>query len=527
MYLRDVETKIGKGAGRGAGVFVAAALAAGAMALFFVYRARSAAALNEDAFISFRYARNFLAGEGLVFNTSAERVEGITNLLWTLLIAAASGLSGVSLPDVATSLGIFFGAATVGVAFAWCYGEVSEACRRRPLAVCGGVAAAALLCLAPGFAFYSASGLEIAFFALLLTGGLFALCRGVSWGAVAAGSVLLGLAAITRPEGVLALFIGALACALVPKAAPLSERFARLLAAGLPGAAIVGAVTVWRLYYYGSHLPNTAYAKAGGMEVVERWGIPYLIEAAQGSWFILAWLVALAGAALDRSFSRRALAGLAIVPVWCAYVVYVGGDYMEFHRLLVPLLPVVFVLAVAGFSRLLAALPEDAVGYSASRRALVSMILAAAFAFPLLAGLPDQLEREQTRQEERQRDNERRQEIAAWFRENDPNAVLARNGVGVVGYYTEIEIVDMLGLNDEHIARHGDKHPRAIPGHQSSDAEYVLAREPDYIMPADTWPDSAFPGDRELTELPQLQENYELVELEVESGRDVAMFRRK
>ncbi|CAN5650269.1 MAG: hypothetical protein M3494_08935 [Actinomycetota bacterium] len=96
MDARDIDTKVGKDAGRGIGVFVAA----GAMALFFVYRARYAAVLNEDAFVPFRYARSPLAGDGLVFNPGGERVEGITNLLWTLALAGASGASGMPLPEV-------------------------------------------------------------------------------------------------------------------------------------------------------------------------------------------------------------------------------------------------------------------------------------------------------------------------------------------------------------------------------------------------------------------------------------------
>ena len=40
----------------------------------------------DDAFISFRYAQNFLQGHGLVYNPG-ERVEGYTNFLWVLLVA--------------------------------------------------------------------------------------------------------------------------------------------------------------------------------------------------------------------------------------------------------------------------------------------------------------------------------------------------------------------------------------------------------------------------------------------------------
>ena len=47
----------------------------------------------DDAFISFEYARNLAEGNGLVFN-DGERVEGFSNLLWTLLLAAVHRVGG-------------------------------------------------------------------------------------------------------------------------------------------------------------------------------------------------------------------------------------------------------------------------------------------------------------------------------------------------------------------------------------------------------------------------------------------------
>src|SRR5262245_63366246 len=61
-------------------VIALAALAAQVVALDYVV---------DDAFISMRYARNLVDGHGLVYNLDGERVEGYTNLLWTLLLAAA------------------------------------------------------------------------------------------------------------------------------------------------------------------------------------------------------------------------------------------------------------------------------------------------------------------------------------------------------------------------------------------------------------------------------------------------------
>ena len=61
---------------------------------------------TDDAFISFRYARNLSEGLGLVFN-AGERVEGYTNFLWTLWTAAGLSL-GFEAETWANVWGILF-----------------------------------------------------------------------------------------------------------------------------------------------------------------------------------------------------------------------------------------------------------------------------------------------------------------------------------------------------------------------------------------------------------------------------------
>ena len=67
--------------------------------------------LTDDAFISFRYARNLSDGFGLVFNPGHERVEGYTNFLWVLILA---GLNSLGLAPQYASLAVGF-AATVTI----------------------------------------------------------------------------------------------------------------------------------------------------------------------------------------------------------------------------------------------------------------------------------------------------------------------------------------------------------------------------------------------------------------------------
>src|SRR5512143_1281620 len=58
--------------------------------------------LTDDAFISFRYARHLAMGQGLVFNPGGERVEGYSNFLWVLILAALNRV-GVA-PETSSQL---------------------------------------------------------------------------------------------------------------------------------------------------------------------------------------------------------------------------------------------------------------------------------------------------------------------------------------------------------------------------------------------------------------------------------------
>src|SRR3989442_15928728 len=69
----------------GAGSRVFLALAAVVVLTGIVHASRLAWA-TDDAYISFRYARNLVRGLGLVYN-AGERVEGYSNFLWTLWCA--------------------------------------------------------------------------------------------------------------------------------------------------------------------------------------------------------------------------------------------------------------------------------------------------------------------------------------------------------------------------------------------------------------------------------------------------------
>src|SRR5262245_14911733 len=69
----------------GAGYWLAGAIALLFTAIALKYAFDYHFNAVDDAFISFRYARNLANGNGLVFNPG-ERVEGYTNFLWTVVL---------------------------------------------------------------------------------------------------------------------------------------------------------------------------------------------------------------------------------------------------------------------------------------------------------------------------------------------------------------------------------------------------------------------------------------------------------
>ncbi len=155
--------------------------------------------LTDDAFISFRYARNLLEGHGLAFNPG-ERVEGYTNFLWVLELAAIWGALGIRPEHAAPWLSVGFTAGTLAVMLWWA--ARMPGLRHRGLAAW---MALGLVCGSATFAVWtSGGGLETRQFTFFVLGAVVCLSLYRSSGrGLLAASLSLALAVLTRPEGVL------------------------------------------------------------------------------------------------------------------------------------------------------------------------------------------------------------------------------------------------------------------------------------------------------------------------------------
>ena len=278
----------------------------------------------DDAFISYRYARNLANGLGLVYN-AGERVEGYSNFLWTLLLAGAAWLNADPV-WISQALGIAAFAATLGL-LAWTSGRLTRAraIARVPLA-------AALLALHYHALEFATGGLETALFAWLVTAVTVSAIAAKTPLAHARTTALAVLAALCRPDGALLLAVAA----VPPLLDAIAKRSVRgLVYAALPVVFVYLPYLGWKLAYYGDLLPNTFYAKAAGVATYSR-GLAYLASYfAKYPWLALGIAGPAAVLAFARGSARAPAYLLAVCALYLWFVARVGGDFM-FARFCIP-----------------------------------------------------------------------------------------------------------------------------------------------------------------------------------------------
>lgn len=283
--------------------------------------------VSEDAHITLRTIDNFWHGYGLRWNI-LERVQTYTHPLWMLILGAAYGVTRES-AFTAIVLGL---ACTAGLV--WLIVKALP-----PTRAC---LAIALLISSRAFVDYSTSGLENPLAHVLLAGFWFLSLRETP--SAMAMAVLASLIGLTRLD-LLVLVLPPLLFAAWPL--PWRARARAFVVFALPLAA-------WHLFsliYYGFLFPNTAYAKlATGLptETMVRQGLQYL----HASWPLdpVTPIVLAAGIVMAlvpwRSRPPTFACGLGLL-AYVAYVVRVGGDYMNGRLLTAPLLGAVLMIAAA------------------------------------------------------------------------------------------------------------------------------------------------------------------------------------
>ena len=172
--------------------------------IFAIYKAFIQHWVCDDAFISFRYAKNLTDGLGLVYN-AREFVEGYTNFLWTIFLSVGMFFH-LDPIHVSAGLGILFYFLTLFVLYKTGTTAYEIRAGKRYKSFYFPIAFAGFALHSHGQIF-ATGGLETSLFSfLLLAGTVFLLLsnRGLH---LLTGFFLLVLAIMTRPDGALDILI--------------------------------------------------------------------------------------------------------------------------------------------------------------------------------------------------------------------------------------------------------------------------------------------------------------------------------
>ena len=437
---------------------------------------------TDDAYITFRYARNLAEGWGPRFNVGAHApIEGYSNFLWMLLCA---GFERVGLDPARWANRI---STLIGLAFLW---QVHDHLRNRlRLSSAFTLTGLALCALHPPLAVYSSSGLETLAFATLLFGLYRSLSRDpeeiVPWITALWG---IGVTLI-RVEGIFwvgGLFLLSLAGTRWPSRRQLAK------AAGLV-VAVYGAYWVWRYDYYGHPFSNTVQAKIEfSWERIVR-GYDYVMVQVLTQ-VNLGILLGAGGFSLFGVHRKTALFHAAVVACCFGYAILVGGDFMAFGRFLLPAWPFVVSLGSLGMA-------EACRRGTPSSRVGVSLLAGAA----VICGLLPAVDRFVVPYDLRQWFHFRHQahvfvdEHDQWIRTRDltqekvelgkalrlgapPTDRLVLGSIGAVSYHSRLFVFDRNGLVTA--IRHPGGGRLGSPGHDRTvPHSYFLTEGPDVVFP--------------------------------------------
>jgi len=276
----------------------------------------------DDAYITFRHSVNLANHGQLVFNLG-ERVEGMTNLLWALILA---GVALLGMPVEGASVWLSLGCMLyAGIRLV----QLGVVLGTTPWA---GVIAALVLILNPSFVGSATSGMEGGLFSALLVEAVYQFACSHPRRALIAAS----LAFLTRPEAVV--FAGLLLCFVLFESKSFRKGLPYVLYVAIPAL----GVTAFRWLYYDSLVPNTVIAKSFGLSKLQ-WFLEPMMAYFRGFFVSAPYLAIIALAAAfwvlrdgrrDGKSSRVALLSLGTLLFSYVVVIRNAGDWMPHYRLL-------------------------------------------------------------------------------------------------------------------------------------------------------------------------------------------------
>lgn len=511
----------------------------------------------DDSYITFRYARNLLAGEGFVYNIG-QPVQGTTTPLYTFLMAGIGLLTGgaeANFPLNALVLNALADAATCTLLIRL---------GRRAGAEWPGLAAALAWAVAPFSVTFAIGGLETSVYVLLLTG----LALAYAEQRRALTGLLGALAILTRPDAVILvgpLILDRLVRAFRKTDGPLNAR--ELLAFLIPTLGWAAFATLT----FGSPIPHSVQAKVGAyilpandalIRLIQHYATPFLEQNLLGSalavglGLVLYPFLYIVGA---RRLYRREprLLGWLLYPA-LYFITFALPNPLIFRWYLTPPLPVYYLGILAGVEMLVAGkkwyavsgirdsaapphspinpntdLTNTALPKSRTRLLLLGFLLF----LPTLLLLtewrlhPDHgLDRPAPDMAWYKLELLYRQAadfVAPQMAPGDvpaPEVVLAAGDVGVLGFYTPARILDTVGLNSPETLAYYPLDPKYYVINYAVAPDLILDQQPDWVVILEVY------GRLGLLPDPRFQAQYELVktlDTDIYGSEGMLIFKRR
>ncbi|MGB7539007.1 MAG: hypothetical protein WBM17_10740 [Anaerolineales bacterium] len=428
----------------------------------------------DDAYITFRYARNLLQGNGPVFNPG-QAVLGTTTPLYMGTLAAAAlpfGAAAAPFPEIALVINALADALTCLLLI-----RIGSTLRTPG----AGWAAAVLWAVSPMSVTFAVGGLETSVYILLLVSVLYFRLQGKLIGM----SILAGLAFLTRPDALILAALIFLELAVTGlRRQGVRAGLGALVRAALPFLLIAGAWSAFAFIYYGTLLPHSMLAKSvayrldpgsGMIRLIQHYGTPFFEHLTFGTaalivtapLYLFLSIVGIRRAEIMRP-GAGAAAGLAYP--WVYFVVFSAANPLIFRWYLAPPTPFLFLTIFLGVAALVKGLRA---GEGRVRNIVFAGLAACALALSLREWKPAgpapgmayiQLELQYRAVAE---------DLKRWIR---PGYTVAAGDVGVLGYFLDAAILDTVGLNS----------PEAVSFYPLPESMYVIiyAIPPDLIVSA-------------------------------------------
>jgi arabinofuranosyltransferase len=475
----------------------------GFLIVIFIYFCFSVVHIQDDSFITFRYVKNFLHGNGLVFNPG-ERVEGYTSILWVFLLSGFAFI-GIDIVSAAQILGVIFGAGTIFVTYLLAdnilllnHFSKNEKISSRDIILrkLFTLFPCLLLTFNGALHYWCISGMETGLFIFLTVTCIYLYVVRKKKNIFFYSSLFLMLNSLARPEGVLIFAIVTVHFWFYSYFIDVQKNISNWTKLIFSKRALIFysiflfpnlLLLFFRLSYYGYPFPNTFYAKTGFSLIYIQTGLEYTWDFIKTYMLIGVMLLPLIYFIIKKKKQQEITLLILIVSIYCLYIIFIGGDVLPIYRFFLALLPLLFIL-FSSFSYLLISRDVILSKLQSSKHEIAVVIIFILGITSINYFVPKEKISKFSLSEDRLviKMTGTANWISNYQISNGKKLTVAASTIGALSYYSDAIIIDMLGLTDATIAHHPSpiqEISKSLTGwkEKNYNADYVLSRKPDFI----------------------------------------------